>query len=212
MELFTYFRSSTAYRVRIALNLKGIAVTHTPISLLKGEQRDDDYAQINPQRLVPTLKLDDGTILTQSMAICEYLDEVRPEPPLMPADPVGRARVRALAQVVGCDIHPVDNLRVLKYLTGTLNVSDEDRMTWYRHWIKEGFAAFEAHLDSPHTGRFCHGDSPTLADICLVPQVFNARRFTVDMTPYPRLAAITEACEGLNAFKDAHPGQQSDAL
>ena len=211
MRLYTYFRSSAAYRVRIALGLKGLAYEAVPVHLLRhgGEQRQAPYLAINPAGLVPAL--DDDGLLTQSMAIIEYLDETHPQVPLLPADARGRARVRALAQMVACDIHPIGNLRVLRYLAHTLGVPDDARQAWSRHWIAEGFAAIEALLaGSPDTGRFCHGDTPTLADCCLVPQVFNARRFGVDLTAYPTIAAIVAACAALDAFAAAHPANQAD--
>ena len=212
MRLYTYFRSSAAYRVRIALGLKGLAYEAVPVHLLRhgGEQRQAPYLAINPAGLVPAL--DDDGLLTQSMAIIEYLDETHPQVPLLPADARGRARVRALAQMVACDIHPIGNLRVLRYLAHTLGVADDARQAWSQHWIAEGFAAIEALLaSSPDTGRFCHGDTPTLADCCLVPQVFNARRFGVDLTAYPTIAAIDAACAALDAFAAAHPANQADA-
>ena len=212
MRLYTYFRSSAAYRVRIALGLKGLAYESVPIHLLRngGEQLQASYRAVNPAGLVPAL--DDGAILTQSLAIMEYLEETHPQVALLPSDPLGRARVRALAQTVACDIHPVGNLRVLKYLTGTLKVADEAKLAWSQHWIKEGFAALEALLSgSSDTGAFCHGDTPTIADCCLVPQVFNARRFEVDLAPYPTIVAIDAACAAIPAFIDAHPERQGDA-
>ncbi|WP_440995838.1 maleylacetoacetate isomerase [Arhodomonas sp. SL1] len=211
MRLYDYYRSTAAYRVRIALNLKGIGYESVPVNLREGEQGGAAYAGINPQRLVPMIE-DDGLRLGQSLAICEYLEERYPEPPLLPADPGGRARVRALAQMVACDIHPVNNLRVLKYLTGTLGVSDDDRLAWYHHWIHEGFRAIEAMLAEDRSGGFCHGDSVTLADVCLVPQVYNAHRFEVDLGDYPRIRAINEACLALPAFDAARPERRPDAL
>lgn len=212
MKLYSYFRSSAAYRVRIALNLKGIAYEQVPVNLLKGEEKGDDYRKVNPQGLVPALVTADGRVLTQSLAICEYLEEVYPYPPLLPADAAGRARVRALANLLACEIHPLNNLRVLQYLTGTLGVDEEQKLAWYRHWVVEGFNALEALLaDSSNTGRFCHGDQPTLADVCLVPQVFNARRFKCELSPYPTIQRIGEACEALPAFQAAAPEQQPDA-
>ncbi len=212
MKLFTYFRSSAAYRVRIAMNLKGLAYEAVPIHLLKdgGQQLASDYRAINPAGLVPALQ-DDGTILTQSLAIIEYLDETQPQVPLMPADALGRARVRALAMAIACDIHPIANLRVLRYLTGTLKVSEEAKNEWFVHWVKEGLAALETQLArDPQTGRFCHGDTPTLADCCLVPQVFNAQRFNIDMVAFPTISRINAVCCELPAFKAAHPSQQPD--
>ena len=172
----------------------------------------DDYAALNPQRLVPALELESGDVLTQSLAICEYLDETHPQPPLLPKDPMGRARVRTLALAIASEIHPINNLRVLKYLTENLGIGADRKSAWYRHWIVEGFSAFEKMLDaSPATGRFCHGDQPTLADICLVPQVYNARRFHVDLAPYPTIRRIEATCLALQAFRAAAPEAQDDA-
>ena len=215
MKLYTYFRSSAAYRVRIALNVKGIAYDSIPVHLLQdgGQQLLPAYRAVNPSALVPALD-DDGAILTQSLAMLEYLDETRPAVPLLPADALGRARVRALALAIACDAHPLTNLRVLKYLKNTLGLSDEAKQEWYRHWMAEGLAAVEALLaqgDPAGTGLFCHGDSPTMADCCLVPQVFNAQRFAIDLAPYPRVARIHAHCAGLPAFAAAHPSQQADA-
>lgn len=214
MKLYTYFRSSAAYRVRIALNLKGLAYDAVPVHLLKGggEQLQAAYRAVNPSALVPALRDDDGNTLTQSLAIIEYLDEIHRDVPLLPADPLARARVRTLALMVACDIHPLGNLRVLKYLVHHLGVSEEQKTAWYRHWVGEGLSALEAHLaGSPDTGRFCHGDTPTVADCFLVPQVFNAQRFEVDLAPFPTVARINAACSGLPAFAAAHPSQQPDA-
>ena len=213
MELFTYFRSSAAYRVRIALNLKGIQADYRYVHLVKdgGQHHKPEYLQLNPQGLVPALR-DDGKVLTQSLAIIEYLDETHPEPPLLPKGPVGRARVRALAQVVACEIHPVNNLRILKYLEKEFGIDEAGRKQWYRHWVVEGFAALEKLLnDSPATGKFCHGDQPTLADLCLVPQVFNARRFEVDIAQFPVIVRIDAACMELDAFSSAAPERQADS-
>jgi maleylacetoacetate isomerase len=213
MKLYTYFRSSAAYRVRIALNLKGLPYEAVPVHLVKhgGEQLAEEYRALNPSALVPTFQDDDATI-TQSMAIVEYLEETHPAVPLLPADPLARARVRALAQMVACDIHPLNNLRILRYLVRTLGVAEEAKNDWYRHWVREGFAAFEAQLArDPAPARFCHGNTPTIADCFLVPQVYNAARFDVDMAPYPRIAAIDAACAELPAFIAAHPAQQPDA-
>ena len=209
MKLYDYFRSSAAYRVRIAMNLKELNAEREFVHLRKGEQRSDAYRAVNPQKLVPTL-VDGDAVLSQSLAIIEYLDETKGGAKLMPADALGRARVRQLAQLVACDIHPINNLRVLGYLTGKLGLSEEARDEWYRHWVKEGFEALEALLQDKATGRFCHGDNPTLADICLVPQVFNGLRFKVDMSPYPTIARINEACNALEAFAAAKPDRQPD--
>ncbi|HEY7787702.1 MAG TPA: maleylacetoacetate isomerase [Casimicrobiaceae bacterium] len=213
MRLYDYFRSSAAYRVRIALNVKGIAPDErTYVHLRMGSQRAQDYLALNPQGLVPALALDERHVLTQSLAIIEYLDETHRDPPLLPSDPVARARVRAIALQIACDIHPLDNLRVLNYLTGTMGVSREQKDGWYRYWIDVGFEALETLLArDPATGRFCHGDEPTLADICLVPQIANARRFGIDMSPYPTLVRIESACNALPAFADAAPARQPDA-
>ncbi|UGQ44812.1 maleylacetoacetate isomerase [Massilia endophytica] len=213
MKLYTYFRSSAAYRVRIALNLKGLAYESVPVHLLRngGEQLGEAYRAVNPSALVPALE-DDGAVLTQSMAIIEYLDEMHPTMPLLPQDALGRARVRALSLTVACDTHPLGNLRVLKHLKGHMGLSEEAKMDWYRHWMNEGMAALEAQLARDGaTGRFCHGDTPTMADCFLVPQVFNAQRFEIGLAPYPTIAAIHEHCAQLPAFRQAHPSQQPDA-
>ena|SRR5690625_3258150 len=212
MELYGYWRSSTAYRVRIALNLKGLEAEQHFVNLREGEQRSADHWRRNPLGRVPVL-VDAGQTFTQSLAILEYLDERYPDPPLLPRDPADRARVRALAQVIGCDIHPVDNLSILKYLQNELNVTNEQKMRWYCHWVSEGFKALEAMLtDDSRTGRFCHGDAPGLADVCLVPQVYNARRFDCDLAPFPTITRIDAACAELDAFRKAVPETQPDAL
>ena len=213
MTLYDYFRSSAAYRVRIALNMKGIAVDErTFVHLRIGNQRAQDYLALNPQGLVPALQLDGEHVLTQSLAIVEYLEETHPSPPLLPADAAGRARVRAIALAIACEIHPLNNLRVLNYLTGTLGATDAQRNGWYKYWIDVGFEALERQLErDDETGTFCHGESPTLADVCLVPQLANARRFKVDVTPYPTLVRIEAACNALPAFAKAAPAQQPDA-
>nr|WP_269143625.1 maleylacetoacetate isomerase [Massilia phyllostachyos] len=211
--MFTYFRSSAAYRVRIALNLKGLGYDAVPVHLLRdgGQHLASDYRRINPSGLVPTFQ-DDAITLTQSMAILEYLEEAYPQVPLLPKGAVGRAHVRELAQIIACDIHPVNNLRVLKYLVRQLGLSEEAKTDWYRHWVIEGFQSLEAHL-ARHldTGTFCYGHSPTIADCFLVPQVFNAQRFDIDVTAYPTISRINDMCVDLPAFKAAHPAKQPDA-
>ncbi len=210
--LYGYFRSSAAYRGRIALNLKGLDYNQVPVNLVKGEQRGGEHLARNPQGMVPSLVLDDSSVVNQSLAICEYLDEVHPEPALLPADALARARVRALAQSVACEIHPLNNLRVLKYLVGELGVDETAKLAWYRHWITEGFAALEATLSTdPSSGDFCHGDTPTLADICLIPQVYNAERFECDLSAYPTIQRIAANCRSLPAFEKAAPEAQPDA-
>ena len=213
LRLYTYFRSSAAYRVRIALALKGLAYESVPVHLLRGggEQLQAAYRAVNPAALVPALQ-DGGATLTQSLALLEYLEETHPAPALLPQGAVGRARVRALALSVACDIHPLNNLRVLTYLSGELQASGDARNAWARHWMALGFATLEQHLaNDTATGLCCHGDTPTLADCCVVPQVFNARRFELDLAPYPTLVRIAEHCEALPAFIAAHPAQQPDA-
>ena len=213
LRLYTYFRSSAAYRVRIALALKGLDYERVPVHLLQdgGQQHAPAYRTLNPAGLVPALQAD-GAVLTQSLAIIEYLDEVHPAPALLPPDALGRARVRALALAVACDIHPVNNLRVMQYLGGPLGVGEAERNAWTRHWIALGFAALEQQLAaSGDTGLCCHGDAPTLADCCLVPQAFNARRFGLALDAWPTLARIVTHCEALPAFAQAHPARQPDA-
>lgn len=212
MKLYAYYRSSAAYRVRIALNLKQLSYEISSVHLLRkgGEQKTAAYAALNPQQLVPTLE-DQGLLLTQSLAIIEYLDEAYPSVPLLPADPAGRARVRALSQLIACDIHPLNNLRVLQYLQSRLNTDEADKNAWYAHWIQQGLNALEQHLDMPSAGRFCHGDTPTMADCCLIPQLYNARRFQIDLSPYPNILRIEQACAELPAFQAAAPENQPDA-
>jgi maleylpyruvate isomerase len=210
MILFDYFRSSAAYRVRIALNLKGLAAERRFVHLRKGEQRAPGYLEKNPQGFVPTLVV--GPLhLTQSLAIIEYLDEKHPLPPLLPPGAEDRAFVRAIALAIACDIHPLNNLRVLQYLYEQLGVEEPARDEWYRHWIREGFVAIESQLASRATGPYCFGDTPTIADVCLVPQVANANRLGVDLAPFPRIRAIDAACLALPAFADAQPSRQPDA-
>ena len=209
MRLYTYFRSSAAFRVRIALNLKGLACEPRFVHLRKGEHRHAEYRSINPQALLPTLELDDGTRLSQSLAIIEYLEETHPRPPLLPKDPLARARVRSLSQLVASEIHPLNNLRALEHLR-RLGQSEEQVVAWYRHWIADGLAKLEAEL-ARAPGRFSHGDSPTIADCCLVPQVFNARRYEFDPKPYPTLMRVFEACMQLDAFQSTQPSRCPDA-
>lgn len=212
MKLYDYFRSSAAYRVRIALNLKDVAPERAFVHLRKGDQRADEYLALNPQGLVPSLVTDDGAVLTQSIAILEWLDETFREPPILPRDAAGRARVRSLALAIACDIHPLNNLRVLSYLTGTLGATEAQKNGWYKYWIDVGFEALETRLARDGaTGRFCHGDAPTIADVCLVPQMANARRVEFDFAPYPTLARIESACQALPAFVAAAPSNQPDA-
>ncbi|HBZ05830.1 maleylacetoacetate isomerase [Massilia sp.] len=213
MKLYTYFRSSAAYRVRIALNLKGLNYEAVPVHLLKGggEQRQEEYRKINPSGLVPAFQ-DERITLTQSMAIIEYLDERFPAVPLMPHDAPGRARVRELAQIIACDIHPLNNLRVLRHLVQELKLSEEAKTEWIQHWIREGLSGLEAHLArDPAAGPFCHGGSPTMADCFLVPQVFNAQRFGIDIKAYPNIARIDAHCAEVPTFAAAHPSKQPDA-
>lgn len=211
LALYGYWRSSAAYRVRIALNLKGLEAGQHFVHLRHGEQGDARFLEMNPLGRVPVLVVDGGA-LSQSLAILEYLEDRYPRPPLLPAGADGRARVRALAQVVACDIHPLNNFSVLNYLQSILRVNDEQKMTWYRHWVEVGFAALERMLaGDDRTGRFCHGDAPGMADLCLVPQVYNARRFGCDLDAYPTLLRIDAACGELEAFRRAAPERQADA-
>jgi maleylacetoacetate isomerase len=213
LVLYTYFRSSAAFRVRIALNLKGREAEHRFVHLLKdgGQQFTADYERLNPQHLVPSLIHNDQA-LQQSLAIVEYLDEVFPEPPLLPADPLGRARVHAIACAVACDIHPLNNLRVRRYLHKEFGRSDAEIRDWQVHWIALGFEALEAMLaNSEQTGRFCHGDVPTVADACLIPQMANAHLLEMDLSAYPTLQRIEKTAYELPAFRDAAPKAQPDA-
>jgi maleylpyruvate isomerase len=212
MQLYSYFRSSAAYRVRIALNLKGLAYATEPVHLLKdgGQQLLPAYTRLNPLALIPTL-VDGPAVLTQSLAIIEYLEETHPIPPLLPPTPIARARVRALALSIACDIHPLNNLRVLRYLKRELHLPDDARDAWYLHWVRTGLLALERMLaESSETGTYCHGGTPTLADICLVPQVFNARRMDCDLSAMPNIVRIDAACRALPAFEQAAPENQPD--
>jgi len=213
LTLHNYFRSSAAYRVRIAMNLKGLGYDYLPVHLTRdgGMQFKEPYKSLNPQQLVPLLD-DDGFQISQSLAIIEYLDEKFPNTRLLPKSPQGRARVRQIALTISCDIHPLQNLRVLKYLTGKLGVSEETKTHWIHHWLSEGLASLESDLSrAPTRGRFCFGDTPSMADCALVPQMFSAARFNVDTVPYPTLRAIHEACEAIPAVAAAHPSRQIDA-
>lgn len=210
MKLYNYFRSSASFRVRIALALKGLPYDYIPVHLVKGEHKQDKYAAVSASGLVPTLELDDGRLLSQSMAIIEYLDETHPQPPLLPADAVGRAQVRALAQFIACEIHPLNNLRVLKYLVRDLKVEEEAKNTWYRHWVRTGLESFEKELQRLPAATYCWGDTPTLADCCLVPQIFNGQRFNVDFSGLPRTMAAFDACMKHPAFQQAQPSACPD--
>ena len=213
LKLYTYFRSSAAHRVRIALNLKSLPFESIPVHLLRGggAQHTPAYVALNPAQLVPTL-VDGELILGQSLAIIEYLEETCPAPALLPVDPLGRSRVRALAQTVACEIHPLNNLRVLQYLEHELQIDADAKAKWYRHWVTLGFTALETLLaSSPDTGAFCHGDTPTLADCCLIPQIANARRFDIPLDAFPQIQRIEAACMALSAFERAAPQAQADA-
>jgi len=212
-RLHGYWRSSAAWRVRIALNLKGLAYESVPVHLVRGggEQHRPAFRRLNPQGLVPALEID-GRVLTQSLAIIEYLEETRPARPLLPAEPAARARVRSLAQLVASEIHPLNNLRVLQFLRDRLGVDEAQRDAWYRHWISEGLRALETRLArEPDTGRYCHGDAPGLAECCLVPQLYNARRYGCDLDEFPVILAVEAACGELAAFQDAAADAQADA-
>lgn len=211
MILYTYFRSSAAFRVRIALNLKGLKAEMRPVNLLQNENWQADYRAINPQGFVPFL-IDGDVRLAQSLAIIEYLEETHPAPPLLPQGAAERAFVRGVANLIACDIHPLNNKRIMDYLEHTLAQDKTVRSNWYQHWIREGFATLEQWLASRPRQPYCHGDAPTLADICLVPQVFNAQRFKVDVAPYPQIMRIFDACMQLPAFEAAQPANQPDAV
>lgn len=216
MKLYGYWRSSAAYRVRIALNLKGVSAEQLSVHLVRdgGEQHKAAYSALNPLELVPTLVVgdeDDSDVLSQSLAIVEYLDELYPKTPLLPASALERAHMRAMALTIACEIHPLNNLRVLQYLTQTLGIDETAKNSWYHHWIASGFAALETLLVR-HSGRYCFGDAITIADICLVPQVYNAQRFNVDLTPYPNIMRVWAECNQLAAFIEAMPERQADAI
>lgn len=211
MKLYGYFRSSASYRVRIALNMKGLAYEQVSVHLAKGRQYDPEFSAISPQNLVPVLE-HDGQLLYQSLAIIQYLEEKFPDPRLLPQDSPGRNRARSLALISACEIHPLNNTRVLAYLTDTLKVTDEQKNAWYRHWVTVGFTALEKRLAAEEgTGKFCHGDKPGFADITLVPQVANANRFKVDLTPFPTIRRINDECLKLEPFRKAMPANQPDA-
>lgn len=211
MKLYNYFRSSASYRVRIALAIKGMDYEYIPVHLAKGEHKQAGYTDLAADGLVPLLELDDGTRLSQSMAIIEYLDDVCPQPRLLPEDARARARVRALAQTIACEIHPINNLRVLKYLSGVLKVEEEAKNTWYRHWVRTGLEAFERQLVQQPASTYCWGETPTLADCCLVPQIFNAKRFDTPLDGLPLTMAAFDACMALPAFKDTQPSACPDS-
>lgn len=208
IRLFSYWRSSASYRVRIALNLKHLPYEIVPVHLVRGEQHGE-YRQRNPQGLVPALE-HDGLILIQSLAIIDYLDRQYPQPPLLPEDAAGRARVNALAQIVVAEVHPLNNIGVLNYLSEEMGATEAQKQAWYERWIARGFDALETLLQDQQTGEFCHGDAPTLADTCLVPQVYNARRFNCDLGPYPAILRVEANCLELKAFQDAVPERQPD--
>ena len=211
MRLYSFFRSSAAFRVRIALNLKGVDYETVAVDLPHDRHREPDFLETNPQATIPVLD-DDGTILWQSLAIIEYLDSRFPEPRLIPAEPVARARVQALAQLIVCEIHPLNNLRVLRYLRGNLDLDDAAVSRWYEHWIAQGFTGLEMLVKRWSGGRYCFGDSVSVADVCLVPQVYNARRFDCDLAPYPTLVGIADALRAEPAFARAAPETQPDAI
>ena len=211
MKIFGYFRSSAAFRLRIAMNFKGLSYDYNLVNLQSGDHLSDDFKRINPQGRVPAIDIE-GNILTQSLAIIEYLDEVYPAPPLLPSDPLGKAKVRGIAGLIACDIHPLNNLAVLNYLRDQLIAEEEARLAWYRHWVKEGFDGLELILAANvETGQFCFGDTPTVADICLVPQVVNAKRFNCNLASYPTILRIFEECMSLSQFADADPMNQPEA-
>lgn len=211
MRLHNYFRSSASFRVRIALELKGISYEYVPVHLGRGEHREDGYALLSPSMLVPALELDGGEVLQQSIAIIEYLEECHPQPPLLPSAPLERARSRALAQLIACEIHPLNNLRVLKYLVHELKAGEAAKQTWYSHWVRSGLEMFERELARFPASDYCVGDTPTIADCCLVPQIFNARRFNVDLGGLIRVLSIVDTCMQQPAFQKAQPSACPDA-
>ncbi|MDM0112073.1 maleylacetoacetate isomerase [Variovorax sp. J22R133] len=211
MKLYNYFRSSASFRVRIALALKGLPYEYVPVHIARGDHKRAPYVEQSADTLVPMLELEDGQRLSQSMAIIEYLDELHPEPALIPADALGRARVRALSESIACEIHPLNNLRVLKHLVRELKLDDQAKNGWYRHWVREGLEAFERQLGQQPRSVYCYGDTPTMADCCLVPQVFNGQRFDCDFSGLPRTMAAFEACMQLDAFQSAQPSRCPDA-
>lgn len=211
MQLYSYFRSSASFRVRIALALKGLSYDYVPVHLVKSEQLKAPYNSLSPTQLVPLLK-DGDALISQSIAIIEYLDETHPQPALLPADALGRARVRALSLDIACEIHPLNNLRVLRYLTRDLKVGEDDKNRWYSHWVETGLEAVERQLaGNPATGRFCHGDSPTMADVLLVPQIFNAQRMACRLDHVPTVMRVFDACMKLDAFTRSQPSACPDA-
>ncbi|MBS7808530.1 maleylacetoacetate isomerase [Variovorax sp. PCZ-1] len=210
MKLYNYFRSSASFRVRIALELKGLPYDYISVHLAKGAHKQPEFAAIAAAGFVPLLELDDGTRLDQSLAMMEYLDELRPSPALLPADALGRARVRALAQSIACEIHPLNNLRVLKYLVKDMGQSDEAKNAWYVHWCRVGLESFEKQLSQLPASQYCYGDTPTLADCCLVPQIFNAQRFNTPLNGLPRTMAAFDNCMKLPAFQKASPDNCPD--
>ena len=212
MKLYTFFRGSSPFRLRIALNLKGLRYEAIPVHLGRGEHRKAEFGAVNPQQLLPALVLDDGHVLNQSLAIIEYLDETHPNPPLIPKEPKARARVRSLSLLVACEIHPLNNARTLAYLRKQMGQNEDQVSAWYRHWIADGLAKLEAEITrGPGVGKFSHGDAPTMADCCLVPQIFNAQRFNCDLAPYPTLMRVYAECMKLEAFDKAQPAKQPDA-
>jgi len=211
MKLYNYFRSSASFRVRIALAIKGLTFEYFPVHLVKDEQHSENYARISTTGLVPTLITDEGETIGQSLAIMEYLEEIKVDPPLLPATPIERAYVRALAQTIACEIHPLNNLRVLKYLVSELGATEDAKLKWYRQWVRAGLEAFERELERHPGSVYCFGDTPTIADCCLVPQIFNANRFGVDLTGLPLTKSAFDACMQLQAFQESQPSACPDS-